>query len=119
MVARVHNRGDLEVPPQPHLTVAARTGDDKLLRDNWSDGDAFHPPCITAHAHNPHHFPRQSQCLRARRVTSWRDGGVVPRWAAAHLDTEKSSRRIADHRDLSALKAVLDGNEERREVMVA
>jgi hypothetical protein len=44
---------------------------------------------------------------------------VVPRWAAAHLDTEKSSWRIADHRDLSALKAVLDRNEERREVMVA
>ena len=58
--------------------------------------------------------------LRTRRVTNWQDGGMVLRWAAAaYLETEKSFRRIIGYRDLWALKAVLDEDQERQEVMVA
>ena len=58
--------------------------------------------------------------LRTRRVTNWQDGGMVLRWAAAaYLETENSFRRIIGYRDLWALKAVLDEDQERQEVMVA
>lgn len=58
--------------------------------------------------------------LRTRRVTNWQDGGMVLRWAAAaYLETEKSFRRIIGYRDLWALKAVLDEDQELQEVMVA
>lgn len=46
--------------------------------------------------------------LRTRRVTNWRDGQMVLRWAAAaYLDTEKSFRRIIGYQELWTLKAVL------------
>ncbi|NSW58635.1 MAG: hypothetical protein HPY44_21695 [Armatimonadetes bacterium] len=52
--------------------------------------------------------------LRARRVTNWRNGAMVSRWAAvAYLETEKSFRRIVGYRDLWALQAVLDEDQER------
>lgn len=58
--------------------------------------------------------------LRTRRVTNWQDGGMVLRWAAAaYMETEKNFRRIIGYRDLWALKAVLDEDQEREEVMVA
>ena len=46
---------------------------------------------------------------RTGRVTRWRDGGMVLRWAAAAaLETEKRFRKLMGHRDLWMLKAVLD-----------
>ncbi len=38
---------------------------------------------------------------------------------AVGIETEKSFRRIIGYRDLWALKAVLDEDQERQEVMVA
>ncbi|HDP89246.1 MAG TPA: IS256 family transposase [Thioalkalivibrio sp.] len=57
--------------------------------------------------------------LRTRRVTNWRDGAMVLRWAAAaYLDTEKSFRRIMGYRDLWMLQAVLNDTQPE-EVRVA
>ena len=58
--------------------------------------------------------------LRTRRVTNWRHGEMVLRWAAAaYLDTEKSFRRIMGYRDLWILKAALDQAHPSEEVRVA
>jgi transposase-like protein len=46
---------------------------------------------------------------RSGRVTRWRDGGMVLRWAAAsHLSAEKNYKRIMGHEQLWQLKAKLD-----------
>jgi len=56
---------------------------------------------------NPHSGVRD----RTRRVCRWRPGMPV-RWsAAAFLEIEKSFRKIMGHRDLWALKAILDGSQ--------
>ncbi len=54
---------------------------------------------------NPHSGVR----MRTRRVSRWRDGKMVLRWAAsAFLATEKNFRRIQGYRDLWMLKAALE-----------
>ena len=56
---------------------------------------------------NPHSGVRS----RTRRVCRWR-AGMPARWsAAAFLETEKSYRKIMGHRDLWALKAILEGSQ--------
>ena len=58
--------------------------------------------------------------LRTRRVTNWRDGQMVLRWAAAaYLDAEKGFRRTIGYQKLWSLKAVLDERETASEVVVA
>ncbi len=53
--------------------------------------------------------PHSGVRLRTRRVCRWRDGKMVPRWAAAALlMTEQNFRRIMGYRDLWMLKAALD-----------
>jgi len=65
--------------------------------------------------------PTSGVRLRTRRVTNWRNGQMVLRWAAAaYLDTEKSFRRIMGYRDLWMLKAALDeGSADHEEVKSA
>ena len=60
--------------------------------------------CTTNLIESPHAGVR----LRTRRVSRWRDGHMVLRWAAAFLATEKKFRRIMGYRDLWMLKAYLD-----------
>ena len=58
---------------------------------------------------NPHSGVR----MRTRRVSRWRNGKMVLRWAAsAFLATEKNFRRIQGYRDLWMLKAALDNQME-------
>jgi putative transposase len=58
--------------------------------------------------------------LRTRRVTNWRHGEMVLRWAAAaYLDTEKRFNRIMGYRDLWILRAALEQDQTGQEVMVA
>ena len=53
--------------------------------------------------------PTSGVRLRTRRVTHWKNGEMVLRWAAtALLETQKSFRRIMGCKDLWMLKAVLD-----------
>jgi transposase-like protein len=59
---------------------------------------------------NPHSGVRR----RTRRVCRWRDKAMAKRWAAAAmLATEKNFRRVMGHKDLWALKAILDGKEKQ------
>jgi transposase-like protein len=59
---------------------------------------------------NPHSGVRR----RTRRVCRWRDKPMAKRWAAAALlATEKNFRRVMGHKDLWALKAILDGKQEK------
>ncbi len=53
--------------------------------------------------------PNSTARRKTGRVTRWRDGAMVKRWAAAaFLDAEKSFRRILGYRELWMLKAVLN-----------
>jgi putative transposase len=53
--------------------------------------------------------PNAGVRLRTRRVTNWKEGQMVLRWAAtAFLATEANFHRLAGHRDLWTLKAFLD-----------
>jgi len=69
--------------------------------------------CSTNLIDSPHSGVR----LRTGRVSRWKDGRMVLRWAAASfLATEKSFRRIMGYRDLWMLKANLEekvGSQER------
>ena len=61
--------------------------------------------CTTNIMDSPHSGVR----LRTGRVSRWKDGNMVLRWAAASfLSTEKSFRRIMGYRDLWMLKATLE-----------
>ena len=56
--------------------------------------------------------PNAGMRLRTRRVTRWRDGKMILRWAAAaYLETEKNFRRIMGYESLWVLESAL--NEER------
>jgi len=64
---------------------------------------------------NPHSGVRR----RTRRVCRWRNKPMAKRWAAAAmLATEKNFRRVMGHKDLWALKAILDGKNEKHEKRV-
>lgn len=64
--------------------------------------------------------PTSGVRLRTRRVTNWRHGDMVLRWAAAaYLDTEKRFKRIMGYRELWILKAALDEHDGTEEVRVA
>ena len=55
--------------------------------------------------------PQRGVRMRTRRVTRWRDGQMVMRWAAtAFLHAEKSFRRIMGYEDLWMLRAALGDN---------
>jgi len=65
---------------------------------------------------NPHSGVR----MRTRRVSRWRNGKMVLRWAAsAFLATEKNFRRIQGYRDLWMLKAALENQMEDAKEKVA
>ena len=57
---------------------------------------------------------------RTRRVTNWKSGSMVLRWAAtAYLETEKKFRKLMGYRDLWMLTAVLDDQREQEEQELA
>ena len=52
--------------------------------------------------------PNAGMRLRTRRVTRWRDGKMILRWAAAaYLETEKNFRRIMGYESLWVLESAL------------
>lgn len=64
--------------------------------------------------------PTSGVRLRTRRVTHWKNGSMVLRWAAAaYLETEKSFRKIIGYQELWTLKAALDRHETPQQEMVA
>lgn len=65
--------------------------------------------------------PHAGMRLRTRRVTHWRDGKMILRWAAAaYLETEKHFRRIMGYESLWMLAAALrEENTASDEITVA
>ena len=62
--------------------------------------------------------PNSGVRRRTRRISRWRDGKIVLRWAAsAFAATENNFRRILGYRDLWMLKAALESytNDDRNE----
>ena len=58
--------------------------------------------------------------IRTRRVTRWKDGQMVLRWAAtAFLATEASFRRIIGYQELWTLRAVLDDDQTKTKEQAA
>ena len=67
--------------------------------------------CTTNIIESPHSGVR----MRTRRVSNWRDGDMVLRWAtAAFLETEKHFKRIGGYKQLWMLKSYLDEMEKER-----
>jgi putative transposase len=61
---------------------------------------------------NPHSGVRR----RTRRVCRWKNKPMAKRWAAAAmLATERNFRRVMGHKDMWAMKAILDGKYEKTE----
>ena len=73
---------------------------------------ALHPSlCRCLATTNIVESPTSGMRLRTGRVTNWRDGSMVLRWAAAaYLDTEKNFRRIMGCKHLWTLQAALDAD---------
>lgn len=64
--------------------------------------------------------PTSGVRLRTRRVTNWKSGKMVLRWAAAaYLETEKSFRKIIGYQELWTLKAALNRYETDQQEKVA
>ena len=64
--------------------------------------------------------PNSTARRKTNRVTRWRDGEMVKRWAAAaFLHAEQSFRRILGYRDLWMLKAILNENQVANEEKAA
>ena len=64
--------------------------------------------------------PHSGVRLRTRRVTNWKQGNMVLRWAAAaYLETEQRFRKIIGYRDLWILQAALDERSEGQEQVMA
>ena len=57
---------------------------------------------------------------RTRRVTNWKSGSMVLRWAAtAYMETEQKFRKLMGYRDLWTLKAALGDQAEPQEQELA
>ena len=58
--------------------------------------------------------PHSGVRMRTRRVTNWKDGSMVLRWAVSgFLATEKNFRRMMGYKDLWILAAALDRRVDR------
>lgn len=91
----------------PDAAAALREGLEECFTLNKLDIPASLHRCLATSniVDNPHSGVRD----RTRRVCRWQPG-MAARWsAAAFLEIEKSFRKIMGHRELWALKAILDG----------
>ena len=88
-----------------------REGLDELFTVNRLGLSASLRRCLTTT--NVIESPHSAVRVRTRRVSRWKDGKMVLRWAAASfLDAQKSFRRIMGYRDLWQLKAHLDASDD-------
>lgn len=91
----------------PSAANSLREGLDEMFTVNRLGLTPSLRRCLTSTnlIESPHSGVRR----RTRRVSRWKDGRMVLRWAAASwLDTEAGFRRIMGYRDLWMLKARLD-----------
>jgi transposase-like protein len=96
----------------PDAADSLREGMDECFTINRMDIPPSLHRCLasTNLIENPHSGVRR----RTRRVCRWRDKPMAKRWAAAAmLATEKNFRRVMGHKDMWALKAILDGEHQK------
>jgi hypothetical protein len=88
---------------------AADIGYSMVCHPDYAVAKGLNPKLHLVHT-NPHSGVRR----RTRRVCRWRDKPMAKPWAAAAMPaTEKNFRRVMDHKDMWALKAILDGKSEK------
>src|SRR6516164_8229113 len=98
----------------PDAADSLREGMEECFTINRLDVPASLHRCLasTNVIENPHSGVRR----RTRRVCRWRNKPMAKRCAAeALLATEKSFHRVMGHKDMWALKAILDGKNEKTE----
>jgi transposase-like protein len=92
----------------PSAAASLREGLDELFTVNRLELSPSLSRCLTTT--NLIESPHGGVRLRTRRVTHWKDGAMVLRWAAtACLEAEQRFRRIMGYQDLWQLAAHLDG----------
>lgn len=116
-MARLEKQAEWLAQQYPDAAASLREG----LEETFTINRLNLPPSLrrclatTNIVENPHSGVRR----RTNRVSRWRDGQMVKRWAAAALmATEKNFRRILGWRDLWMLKAQLDGKGEVQQTAV-
>ena len=91
----------------PSAAASLREGLDERFTVNRLGLSSSLSRCLTTT--NRIESPHSGVRLRTRRVTRWKDGAMVLRWAAtAFLEAEKRFRRIMGYQDLWQLAAYLD-----------
>jgi putative transposase len=101
----------------PDAAAALLEGLEECFTFNRLDIPRWLPRCLATSnlVDNPHSGVRS----RTRRVCRSRPG-IPGRWSAAEfLETEKSFHKIMGHRDLWALKAILNGSQPANRKAVA
>lgn len=105
-------------PDHPSAAASLREGLDEMFTINRLGLPSSLRRCLgsTNIIDSTHAGIRQ----RTRRVTNWKNGAMVERWAAAaFVETAKSYRRITGYRHLWMLKAYLDAHEPVAEMQMA
>jgi putative transposase len=106
-IARLEKQAQWLEREHPSAAASLREGLDELFTVQRLELSPALRRCLTTT--NLIESPHAGVRLRTRRVTRWKDGAMVVRWAAtALLDAEKQFRRIMGYRDLWQLKAFLD-----------
>jgi transposase-like protein len=106
-IARLQKQAKWLELEHPTAAASLREGLDELFTVNRLGLSAGLRRCLTTT--NLIESPHSGVRIRTGRVSRWRGGTMVLRWAAASfLDTEKNFRRIMGYRDLWMLKAHLN-----------
>jgi transposase-like protein len=110
-MARLEKQAQWLEREHPSAAASLREGLDELFTVNRIGLPASLRRCLTTT--NIIESPHGGVRVRTGRVSRWKDGAMVLRWAAASfLDAEKAFRRIMGYRDLWMLKAHLDALED-------
>ena len=110
-MAKLKQQAEWLAIPHPDASASLLEGLEETFTINRLDLSPSLRRCLgtTNIIENPHSGVRR----RTRRVSRWRNGTMVLRWAAsAFLATEKNFRRIQGYRDLWMLKAALENQME-------
>ena len=114
-IRRLEQQADWLDAQCPSAAASLREGLDEMFTVNRIGLSKSLRRCLTTT--NLIESPNAAVRTRTGRVSRWRNGDMVLRWAAtAFLDAEQSFRRIMGYRDLWQLAAYLDEEDESKQV---
>jgi putative transposase len=114
-IARLEQQARWLEREYPSAAASLREGREELFTVNRLGLPPKLKRCLTTT--NIIESPHSGVRIRTGRVSRWKDGAMVLRWAAASfLDAEKSFRRIMGYQDLWMLKAQLDAPDEKKDM---